>query len=123
MLTFDEAQKQAYKIAVEHGWWEKPRDIPELLMLMVTELAEAMEHYRKPFSPAEDHTWQEYRNYPSEHYYTLDGKPDGFYIELADIIIRILDLCGHDHVDIGELVRLKMEYNRTRPYRHGGKRA
>lgn len=43
-------------------------------------------------------------------------------IELADAIIRILDYCGYAGIDIDAAVERKHEYNKTRPYRHGGKR-
>lgn len=32
--------------AVAHGWWEQERELPEILMLCVSELAEALEEYR-----------------------------------------------------------------------------
>jgi NTP pyrophosphatase (non-canonical NTP hydrolase) len=43
--------------------------------------------------------------------------------EMADIIIRVLDTAGFFGLDIGEAIRKKLEYNRTRPQRHGGKLA
>ena len=39
--------------------------------------------------------------------------------ELADVLIRLLDMCGHYVIDIGEHVRLKMAYNAHRPKLHG----
>lgn len=48
-------------------------------------------------------------------------KPEGIATEFADCIIRILDYCGHEGIDIGEAIKIKHEYNKTRPYRHGGK--
>ena len=53
----------------------------------------------------------------------FDGKPEGFPIEIADTIIRIFDLCGYLDIDLEEAIRLKMEYNKTRSYRHGNKKA
>lgn len=50
------------------------------------------------------------------------GKPEGLPAEMADIIIRTLDLAGWLGVDIGRAVLVKHEYNATRPHRHGGKR-
>lgn len=39
--------------------------------------------------------------------------------ELADVIIRIFDLCSHLDADLGETLVRKMQYNKTRPYKHG----
>ncbi|MDR0694704.1 MAG: hypothetical protein LBF81_05345 [Prevotellaceae bacterium] len=41
--------------------------------------------------------------------------------ELADVIIRTLDLCGHLDIDIEKHVELKMQYNQTRAYMHDKK--
>lgn len=43
--------------------------------------------------------------------------------ELADIIIRTLDLASAMNVNIGEVILKKHEYNKSRSYRHGNKRA
>lgn len=39
--------------------------------------------------------------------------------ELADVIIRTFDLCGFLDADLGETLVRKMQYNKTRPYKHG----
>ena len=39
--------------------------------------------------------------------------------ELADVLIRIFHYCGRRGIDLGEAVRLKHEFNTTRPYKHG----
>lgn len=52
-----------------------------------------------------------------------DAKPVGFPTELADILIRTLDLAAALNIDIDQAVYLKMKYNETRPHRHGGKLA
>lgn len=49
-------------------------------------------------------------------------KPEGVAVELADCLLRILDYCGYAGIDIEEALRLKHEYNKTRSYRHGGKK-
>lgn len=85
----------------------KRRNIPEQLMLCVSELSEALEHFREGKMDI----------FTSMN----DGKPDGFPIELADCMIRLFDLCGHLKIDIGEAVLQKMDYNQKRPHRHGNK--
>lgn len=99
--------------SVENGWYEYDDEHPELkpadfLMLMVQELTEAYDHLRDGHGLTE--VW-----------YQEGVKPDGFPVEMADTIIRVLDYCAYLEIDIGTLVMQKLAYNRTRGKRHGGK--
>ncbi len=73
--------------------------------------------------------WDEYCNNHglNEVYYTEDadppGKPEGVPIELADVLIRIIDAAEGLGIDLAEDVIEKMTYNEKRSYRHGGKKA
>lgn len=51
----------------------------------------------------------------------MGAKPTGVATELADVIIRVLDFCAENNIDIEAVMRIKHAYNKTRPYRHGGK--
>lgn len=53
----------------------------------------------------------------------IEVKPDGVPIEFADVLIRVLDICGRFDIDIERAVREKMAYNEGRPWRNGGKLA
>ena len=99
-------QEEAHRIAVEHGWWDEARSAGEALMLIVTELAEAMEALRVEREPS-------------------GAIPDFSKVEeeLADAVIRILDFAGGHGLDLEGAVEAKMRFNESRPYRHGGKRA
>ena len=44
---------------------------------------------------------------------------DNFKEELADIFIRLGDLCGSLNIDIEAEIIKKMKKNKERPYRHG----
>lgn len=105
--------KEAHQTAVEKGWWDNPRSVPELLCLVHSELSEALEDHRK--DPLLDKTID---------FVYGDGeepKPVGFPIEIADAFIRLGDLCEYYGIDIEAAIKIKMAYNKTRPHRHGGK--
>lgn len=76
---------------------------------MHSELSEALEVYRNGYDP--------------NVVYFDKGKPEGFAIELADCFIRILDTCEALGIDLQLATEMKLAYNKTRPFRHGGKRA
>lgn len=104
--SIDEWQTEIHDNAVEHGWWGENRSLPEVIALCHSELSEALEEYRDG----------------KMMYYVKDGKPEGIATEMIDCIIRILDYLGHEHVQTEEIMAAKHEYNKTRPYKHGGKK-
>ena len=97
--------KEIRKINEDNGWRPFQMDewntedykVPAILMLINSELAEALEAFRK-------------------------GDWGNFLEELADVQIRLLDLAGGCGVDFDEAVLAKMDKNRGRGHRHGGKR-
>ncbi len=113
MANMGDLQRQVHETAKEKGWWDRDRQFPELIALMHSELSEALEAWRA--GPI--------------HYYLGEpdegvlAKPEGWGIELADCVIRIMDACAWYGVPLEKLIQTKMRYNETRPYRHGGKRA
>ena len=113
--------KEIHQNAVEHGWWETEREFGSLIALMHSELSEALEEHRngRPILYVDDFENVKRITDISD----FNGrKPEGIAAELADCIIRILDYCGKEGIDIDEAIRIKHEYNKTRPYRHGGKK-
>lgn len=46
MPTLNELAAEIHKIAADHGFWEQERNMGEMLMLMTSELAEALEEHR-----------------------------------------------------------------------------
>ena len=72
-----------------------------MLMLVVSELGEAIEAHRTGLAG-------------------LEAK-DTFEDEIADTVIRIFDMCEGFGIDLERHIELKLEYNRTRPYKHGKK--
>lgn len=119
--SIDDWVDDVHALAVSKGWWdgvEEPSadEILAKMMLVVSELSEAAERVRSPdFNPRE--FWAE----PGPH--GMQGKPEGFGVEMADAFIRMMDLCGKLRVPLEQRIRDKHYYNETRPRRHGGKRA
>ena len=124
MISINDMAREIHKNAVEHGWWDTERQLPEVLMLCVSELAEALEEYRSGRPMAYVMRPEDYPGYPEEDMtkWRPEDKPEGVATEMADCLIRILDYLAHAGVDIDAVVEAKHRYNRTRPYRHGGKR-
>lgn len=50
-----------------------------------------------------------------------DAKPEGFGSECADVLIRLLDTCKRRGVNLAFEFERKLEHNKSRGYRHGGK--
>ncbi len=112
-LTLRELTTDSYEIALARGWWP-PGDVRtflELIALVHSELSEAIEEWRNGHGPTEI------------YYNDYNKKPEGIPIELADVLIRIGDMAGHFGIDLSTAVMIKMAYNKTRPVRHGGKKA
>jgi NTP pyrophosphatase (non-canonical NTP hydrolase) len=74
------------------------------LMLIVSELSEAMEALR-------------HGNPPSDKIDNFSGMEE----ELADACIRIFDLCVSRGFLLGDAILAKMSFNETRPFMHGDK--
>jgi NTP pyrophosphatase (non-canonical NTP hydrolase) len=127
--------KEIHALAILKGWWENPPSFLEVVALCHSELSEAVEEYRnhKPniyYDCGIDEHDDDCICEPEdtgcgsscEGCEVKGNKPEGIGTELADCIIRILDYCAYAGIDIDEIIRLKHEYNKTRPYKHGGKR-
>ena len=107
-------QNECYKLACDKGFHDDGinNSMPTLVANLVGECAELWEEYRKPEFDAK-------RTY----YREKDGKPEGGPPELADIFIRTMDAAGALGIDLEKAVIEKHEFNKSRPFRHGGKRA
>ena len=96
----------------------RDKNIGELLMLIVSELGEALEAHRKSRFTNKEFLYNE--SVTHENGFQAFIK-DTFEDELADAVIRICDMCGYLNIDLEKHIELKMKYNATREYKHGKK--
>ncbi len=92
-------------VAAESGWWTNPqtgeslkgkRNVPEMLCLIHSEISEAMEGHRKNLNDDK-----------LPHRKMIE-------VELADAMIRILDLAGGLGLDLGGALAEKLAFNTQR---------
>lgn len=84
------------------------------LLLMVSEITEGHDELRKGF--AADGMY-----YSGDPVGDIPGKPEGLPSELADTVIRILDFCGTEGIDLQAVIEEKLAFNATRERLHGRK--
>lgn len=103
------------------GW----HNMPTKLMLMVTELAEAMEAFRhfedRTINYLQEHEPQRLSKLPQAHQLSAEqlGYVTNFCEEMADVVIRILDTASSCGIDLEHEINKKMHKNEGRPFRHG----
>ena len=106
----------------EKGFWDNERNVGELLMLVTSELGEAMEAHRKGRFARWDDWVKGY-----SHQDNLEQRKAGFELhvkdkfedEIADAVIRLLDLSAGLGIDLEKHINAKVEYNKLRERLHG----
>ena len=116
----------------EKGFWDKERNTGEMLMLVVSELSEALEADRKDKRADLDSfglkTWTNQVDGRTMTNEEMDARfkkvfadtvKDGFEDELADAVIRLFDIAEGMKIDLEWHIRAKMRYNSMREKMHG----
>ena len=104
MSYLEDIGSEINEINITNGWdvpvpedWHEEHRVPTLLALLHSEVSEALEAFRK----------EDFGNFEEE---------------LADVFIRLLDMTYGMEIDLEIAVEEKLARNRTRGYRHGGKK-
>jgi len=114
-MSLNELRDEAFAYAEKQGFHENI-NFGKNLMLVVSELSEALEADRKGkwYDP---NGLNQTALMPKEEYEVyVRGTVEE---EIADAIIRLCDIAGIYQIDLDWHIRAKMEYNKTRPYKHG----
>lgn len=112
--SFEEQQRAVNDLALEKGFYDEASKMPlhaavaEKLCLIHAEISEALEDIRKTGVIPE-----------AEQILIHASKPAGFTVELADAVIRIMDLAEWLKLPLAEAIEKKHAYNKTRAYKHG----
>ena len=96
---FARVQRAAYSTAKVKGFQEREKDIlfvPTALALIMSEAVEALAEDRK-------------------------GNRAALGPELADIVLRTMNLAETLRIDLGAEIEKKAAFNVLRPHKHGGK--
>lgn len=123
-----------------HGYADTPDEHKNLytgnkLMLVASELAEAQDELRTGHAPTETYyipaplpdslVWEVG---PEKARTLIDAdnegklkKPEGFPSEIADAVIRLLDVAEELGIDLEAIIEEKLLYNASRPFKHGKK--
>ncbi len=122
-MNISELSQEIHANARSKGFWDNERNVGEILMLIVSELSEAMEADRKGIYATElPH---------SDKIKALSLDPGAFKVwykavvkgsfeeEIADAIIRLLDTGPGLGLDLEWHIQAKMKYNATREFMHG----
>ena len=99
---WDDYCEKIHATAKAKGFWDGPRNDGEMIALMHSELSELLEALRDG-------------NPPSKKIAEFSAAEE----EIADLIIRALDMCGGRGWRVGQAIDAKMKYNAWREYKHG----
>ena len=113
-MDIAEWQQAVWQVSEDHGWHEdgETSNVAVKLALIHEEVSEALAEYRDTKDG----------EVLRDVYFDDNGKPCGFGIELADVIIRVLDLAEMLGMNMDTMIRVKHTYNASRPYKHGNRR-
>ena len=115
-----ELQNKIHNNAVKKGFWEEPINLGEKMMLIVTEIAEMCEAHRK--GRRMDYSLKAVIGWVGDDDFKLSFEKhvkDTLEDEMADAMIRLLDMAKKLDIPIEDHILAKIRYNSLRPYKHG----
>jgi len=128
-MEIKEMIKEVHDINVSKGFWDnkETKNVGEMLMLVTSELAEALEADRDGKKANKEQFVKDKNTAATvEPHLSLSIKysfekniKNSFEDEIADAVIRLFDICGGLNIDLEWHIRQKVDYNKKRPHKHG----
>ena|SRR5690348_15207985 len=123
--SLNDLAQAIYQRNIEKGFYEKEKNIGEMLCFIHSEVSEALEADRNrsycKMSQSEKNVlfgWTRDEDFVNDYKLKVKGT---FEEEMADILIRVLDMCAFKGIDIVAHVSAKIRYNQSREKYHGKK--
>lgn len=132
-VQLNEACRQQHQAVIDKGFESNMEQLPRLLMLTVSELAEALEADRKGrradmagFKLEYNEALEDWSGCVNKEQVAFRQAfestiKDTLEDELADAFLRLMDICGIEGIDIETHIIMKARYNATREQKHGKK--
>lgn len=141
MNTIKELQEDIHSTNVEKGFWDNNDKISSILdedfrnavkqafrgqrlALVTSEISEALESIRKKDVKLISNSVKAVIENAEGEYFVktfTDFVKDSYQDELADSVIRLLDIAGGEDIDLEWHIVQKLRYNKTRAKMHGKK--
>ena len=118
----NELAKEIHENNKIKGFYEDKKNVGEMLCLIHSEVSEALEADRKG--------WDSMITSKASLFdlddiqFKLEFQSEiksSFADELADVMIRVMDLAEYKNIDLEAHIKAKMRYNSLREYKHGKK--
>ena len=118
-MNINELAAAAHLNAVSKGFYSPPSEFGTRIALIHSEVSEALEAHRNGNRAKSDTYEGGDDDYFKTHYEAnIKGSVEE---EMADIVIRVMDMSASMQIDLESHIIAKMRYNSMRPHKHGGK--
>ena len=107
-MNLAELQKETHAIAKEKGWWDIERTFGDCIALIHSGLSEALEAYREYSDCLFHYRWHPMEDEVADEWISNDALTPvlGVPMELADVVIRVMDMAGWYERDLTGAVEL-----------------